>query len=239
MQQQVQGAEKWGPRVLKIALGVIGVLAVGALAAHFGWKYSGDDEPRLVYDEQGIKIWEIKTPGSTIKKIKAERRVQTTLTRAVAAMMDGSLKNCTDWNRNCYVSESVEPWDPATESYVHLWTQYVDPFAPREFLLRTTVTQEQDTQATTVKFSAEPEALPPSDCCFRLSHMESRWRFTPQGDGELLVQLLMDIDIGLPYVLFNMEAAGSVLITFEDLPTLFNKPEYDDWDHEWLARGSR
>jgi len=220
----------------KFLLIVVGALAAITLAAHLIWKYMGDGTPQLVVDEDGIKVYKIKKSGSGFYTILATRRVDTTLDKAVSAMIDGSLENCADWNPNCYVSRVVEPWDAKTSSYLQLWTQKMGSMLkPREFLLRVNVSQDPQTRTATVQFKAEPDKLPPDDCCVRLTHMQSRWRFTPTADGKVDVELLMDIDPVVPYVLFNMQVPNNVHWTFENLPRLFNQPRYDNAKVEWLV----
>lgn len=214
---------------------VFGVLCAAALTSHFAWKYSGSDQPKLVIDKDGIKVYSIKTPGSSVLKIMATRRVPTTMDKAVSGMMDDSLENCADWNSNCFASRAVDPWDPKTASYTQLWVQNVGtPFAPREYLLNTQLSKDPATKAVTVQFKAAPDKLPPDDCCVRVRHMQSRWQFTPAGENQIDVKLLMDIDVEVPYFLFNMEVADSVYATFEDLPRVFNAKRYENARVEWL-----
>lgn len=223
-------------RIGRFFLIVVAALAGIALVAHLGWKYSGDGKPQLFVDEDGIKVYKIKNSGSTRYTVMATRRVDTTLDKAVSAMTDGSLENCAAWNPNCYVSRVVEPWDAKTMSYVQLWTQRMGTMLkPREYLLRVTASQDPLTKTATVQFKAEPDKLPPDDCCMRLSHMQSRWRLTPTADGKVDVELLLDIDPGVPYLLFNKQVPNSVHRTFEKLPRLYNLPRFDNAKVEWLA----
>ncbi|WP_257386466.1 START domain-containing protein [Tahibacter caeni] len=233
MQQQSSPRRK--RRFGKFLLVTFGVLAGLGVAAHLIWKYSGDGVPQLVVDEDGIKVYKIKKSGSSLYTIKATRVVDTSMDKAVSAMLDGSLENCADWNPNCYVSRVVEPWDAKTSSYLQLWTQKMGSMLkPREFLLRVNFSQDPQTRSATVQFKAEPDKLPPDDCCVRLSHMQSRWQFTPTPDGKVGVELLMDIDVGVPYFLFNAQAPNNVHWTFENLPRLFNQPRYDNAKVDWL-----
>lgn len=223
-------------RIGRFFLIVVAALTGIALVAHLGWKYSGDGKPHLFVDEDGIKVYKIKNSGSTRYTVMATRRVDTTLDKAVSAMTDGSLENCAAWNPNCYVSRVVEPWDAKTMSYVQLWTQRMGTMLkPREYLLRVTASQDPQTKTATVQFKAEPDKLPPDDCCMRLSHMQSRWRLTPTADGKVDVELLLDIDPGVPYLLFNKQVPNSVHRTFEKLPRLYNLPRFDNAKVEWLA----
>jgi hypothetical protein len=218
-----------------LLLYVFGALCAAALVAHFAWKYSGSDQQKLVIEKDGIKVYTIKSPGSSLLKIVATRRLATTMDKAVAMFVDDSLENCVDWDSACYVSRAVEPWDPKTKSYTQLWTKdFGTPFAPREFVLDTKLTNDMVTNVVTVQFKAVPDKLPPDDCCFRVQHMSSRWEFTPAGEGQIDVKLLSNLDVGVPYFLFNMEAPENIYGAFKDLPRLFNSPRYANARIEWL-----
>ena len=221
--------------VLKLFLGVILLSVVGAVIAHFAWKYSGSGKPELVIDRNGVQVYTVKTPGASILKVMAKRRVETTMDQAVSAMIDDTLENCHDWNPNCYGSEAVKPWDPKSLSYVQLWTQSVgSPFKPREYLLGVKVTQDPADKSATVQFHEATELLPEKDCCVRVPYMRSRWTFKPLDEKSVEVNLLMDIDIDIPYFLFNMGSPEAVYSTFEDLPRVLNSPRYDNAKLDWL-----
>lgn len=233
MQSENKKQRKFGFK--SILLFVLGALCVAVLVSHFAWKYSGSDQPKLVIDKNGIKVYTIKSPGSSLMKIVATRRLATTMDKAVSNFIDDSLENCVDWDSACFVSRVVEPWDPRTKSYTQLWTKdFGSPFAPREFVLNTKFTKDAVTNAVTVQFKATPEKLPPDDCCFRVQHMSSRWLFTPAGEGQIDVKLLSDIDVGVPYFLFNMEAPERIYSAVEDLPRLVNSPRFANARVEWL-----
>lgn len=215
-------------RIGKWLLVIVAVLLVGAAGAHVAWKYSGDDQPRLVIDKKGIKVYTIKTPGQTLLKVKAERVVQTSLDRAAAAHLDGSLENCHDWIPDCFESVAVKHWDPAARNYVQLWKEtFPEPFAPREFLLHTQFTQSAPGKPIIVTFTAAPDAAPQDNCCYRLTHMNAVWTLEPISDNEVRITLQQDIDVGLPYFLFNDEAPHAAYGAFKDLPRLYAKAKYD------------
>ena len=215
-------------RIGKGLLILVAVLFVGTTFAHLAWKYSGDNTPKLVIDKQGIQVYTIKTPGQSLLKIKAVRVVKSTLDRAAPAHLDGSLENCHDWIPDCYESVAVKHWDPQARNYVQLWKEkFPKPFSPREFLLHTQFIQAAPGQPITVEFTAAPDAAPKSDCCYRLTHMHAVWRLEPVDQEDVRVTLMQDIDVGMPYFLFNREAPHMVYGAFEDLPRLYAKTKYN------------
>lgn len=221
--------------VLKLLAGIVLLSVVAAVIAHLAWKYSGTGKPELVIDRNGVKVYTIKTSGDTLLKVMATRRVDTTMDQAVAAMIDDTVENCHDWNPNCFGSKAVKPWDPKTFSYVQLWTQSTrSPFKTREYLLGVKVTQNPSDKSATVQFHEIPDLLPENDCCVRVQYMRNRWIFKPLDAKGLEANLLLDMDIGIPYFLFNSRSPEGVYGTFEDLPRLFNSPRYDNAKLDWL-----
>lgn len=225
-------------RIGKAVLVIAGGLVIVAAAAHLIWKYSGDNQPKLVIDRGGIKVYTVKTPGETLLKIKAERVVRSSLDRAAAAHLDGSLENCHDWIPACIASKSVKPWDPKERDYTQLWLEaFPEPFASREFLLHTQFKQDGRYGPITVELTAVPDALPRNDCCFRLTQMHAVWRLIPLDNGYLKVELMQDVDAGVPYFLFNAHAAEGVYGAFADLPRLYAKAKYKDVSIDRIYNG--
>lgn len=212
----------------KYLLIVPGGLLLLALIAHLAWTYSGSGQPQLVIDDDGVQVYTIKVPGSALTQIRAVRRVDTTVDRAVAAMLDGSLENCVDWSALCIASTTIEPWDPAKQYYVQHWRKkFPSPFGPRDFVLKTQYSSDPQTGSSSIAFTAVPDKMPPDACCVRVTHMNSVWRITPVGPHQVEVVLTQDIDLGLPYPLFNQKAAVAIQAVFDNLPRLYNKAKYD------------
>lgn len=214
-------------RIGRAILIFIACIGVALLAAHLVWKYSGDGQQKLAIDRDGIRVYTIKTPGETLLKIHAERVVRASIDMAVAAQLDGSLENCHDWIPDCIASRPVKAWDPINRDYTRLWVEnFPKPFKPRQFLLRTKFEQKDKSAPVTVEFIAAPDALPAEDCCYRLTHMHAVWTLTPIDGKDIKVDLFQDIDVGLPYFLFNSKAPQAVFNAFLDLPRLYTKPKY-------------
>lgn len=221
-------SQQRGRRFLKLALYggcLLGALLIGA---HFTWKMSGSNQWRLVSDEEGVSVYEKKEPGSTFKKYKATARIQSTMNRVVAGMMDRDLKSCAEWNPGCVSEQTVQPWNPQERSFVHFYrVNLPGPMAPREFLLKAQFTPELRDQSVFIQYTAMPDELPRNDCCYRVVHMNNKWRFTPLADGEIKVDFMQDMDVGLPYFVYNFLAADFVHQGLMTLPKILNQPKYD------------
>ena len=189
-----------------------GVLVVAVLiVAHFAWKYSGSNEWKLEIDRKGVQVYTRKAPGSTFKDIRAVGRVKTTLSRAVAAMTSTETEDCAKWHPGCVAEKTIEPWSAQKLTYLQLYSsKYPSPMSPREFLIKAQVTQDPKSKAVLVDFQAQPDAIPPNECCVRISVLHNTWQFTPRNDGEVEVQLTMHMNPELPYPIFNRFAPRGI-----------------------------
>jgi hypothetical protein len=214
-----------------VALTLIVILSL----AHFVWKSSGSNEWKLEIDKDGVKVYSLKPPGSSLKRIKGITRIKTTLNHAVAAMLDTDTENCAEWIRGCVISQSAEPWN-AKDQYLIQFVRvnYPSPFSPREYLLKVQVTQDAKSKAVFVEFTAVPDLLPKNDCCFRVTHMRNSWRYTPLENGEIEVEHLEDVDHEIPYFQWNRMAPNSIHKLLSVLPKHLNKEKYQNSSFDFI-----
>jgi hypothetical protein len=198
------------------------------IGAHYTWKLSGSAQWRLVSDEDGVRVYEMKEPGATFMKYKASMRMKSTMNRIVAGMMDRDLKSCAEWNPGCVSEQTVQAWDQQERSFVHFYrVNLPSPMAPREFLLKAQFTPDTQDRSVFIQYTAMPDELPRNDCCYRVSHMNNTWRFTPAAKGEIEVDFMQDMDVGMPYFVYNRLAPGFVHDGLLSLPRILNQSKYD------------
>ena len=65
---------------------------------------------------------------------------------------------------------------------------------------------------------AMPDELPQNSCCFRVAHMHNTWRFTPLDNGLVEVENRMNVDLGIPYFMFNRFIPSAMYRTLARLP---------------------
>ncbi len=223
---------KPGRRVVRIFKGLaVGMLVLLVIVniVHFTWKNSGSGRWEQVIDKDGVKIYTLKSPGSVLKRVRGVTHVKTTLNAAVESMMQTSSKDCQSWFPGCQSVQTVKPWNPQDLTYVQLYRLNPKfPFSGREFLLKGKVTQDPQTKAVLIEFMAMPDELALNSCCFRVAHMHNSWRFTPQANGLVEVENRMNVDLGIPYFLFNRYTPGSL---FRLLAPLQKYLDNDRWQH--------
>jgi hypothetical protein len=208
-------------RVLKV-LSLVGlVVAASLVIAHLAWKYSGSNQWTLELDKNGIKIYSLKVPGSSLKQLKAVRRIKTTMVRAVGPMLEGDAESCAKWVPGCAGVETVEPWNSKELYGTDLWRMNLpSPFSPRELLLKTQVFPDHQTKAVRIDIVAFPDMRPRNKCCFRVEKMHNIWQFKPVENGQVEVEFIDNMDFGLPYLLQNLIGVKNVYGMFDQLPEL-------------------
>jgi hypothetical protein len=180
-----------------------------AVAAHFTWKYSGSNQWELAIDKNGIQVYTLKAPGSLVKRVKGVTHVKGTMNAVAASMNSTSTADCKKWFPGCSSMQVIKPWTPQDQAWIQLFRMKAfRPFAPREFLLKGRTSQDPRTKAVVVEFTAVPDEIPQNACCYRVSHMANSWRFTPLDNGLVEVENRVNMDIGIPYFMFNRFMPG-------------------------------
>jgi hypothetical protein len=226
-------------KVVKVlSYGTALVLAI-AVAGHFAWKYSGSNKWELVMDKNGVKVYGLKSPGSTLKQFRAVTRIKTTLNRVVSAMTDTSTEACQEFVPGCTSGEILEPWSPQSQYYVQSYrVNFPPPFSPRDLVIKTEFSQDLKSKSMLVKCTALPDRLPPNACCFRVTNMHNSWRYTPVENGEVEVEFMANYDAGIPYLMFNRAGPYSLPRLLPRLEAFFNKEKYQHAEYAFVKETS-
>jgi len=204
-------------KVLKIAALALLSLYVLYQAAHLGWTYSGSNEWRLTSDEDGIRLWSRKTPGTALLKVKGEMRIAARLSTLMAMLEDEGAPATSDMSKVAVLERKDTP------QLTLLYHDYVEIFPPplgaREFILQTHHSQDPVTRKIEVSVLAAPNRLPPRTDVVRIEHLHNIWALTPLPNGEVEVQLFADVDLGgnVPDFLQNMIMPQIVKVMFTSL----------------------
>jgi hypothetical protein len=224
---------------------VIGVVVLTSLIffANWIWTVSGSNQWELKSDKEGTQVYTLKTPGSSVLKIKGVMHTKEfTLSNQLAPFFDESIQNdCGKWVAGCQSYKILQKWDPKTERNVTMWTVALfPPFSPREFLLQGHVSQDPVTKVVTLENIAVPNKIPTNDCCVRLSHLHNVWHYTPTGDGTIKVELLYDIEMGgaFPQLLLNLGAPSEIhkMLTVDN-PKLLRQEKYRNAKLDFIDEG--
>ncbi len=221
-----------------LAIGGALVLAI-LVAAHFTWKYSGSNQWELVIDKNGTKVYTLKAPGEVVERVRGVTHVKTTLSTATAMMLQTDTKACAQWFPGCTSSEAVRPWNPQDMTWTHLFRMSAfRPFSPREWLMKARASQDDQTRSVLIEFTGMPDELPQNSCCFRVSHLQNTWRFTPLENGMVEVENRMNIDLGIPYLLFNRFIPGAMYRLLSRLPMYLDDDKLQHARYELIKEKS-
>lgn len=221
-------------RVLKSFVGLLGVSIFATSIWYVVWKNSGSGQWKLESDKQGVQIYSLKQPGSSLKKFKGIIQTDYTLSHLVAALIDDTVETCADWIPGCISVDHIDPWDPETLSNTLLWTVDAIPMVdPVELIVKASVKQDDDSKIVQVRFESEPDRLPENDCCKRVRHMFNSWTYRPLANGKTEVEFEQDFSMGeftsglMPNVVFSL-MGPTILQSFfvSDIPRVMDKEKY-------------
>lgn len=197
------------------------------------WKSSGSAEWEMEYEQNGIKIYSFKEPGTYNKRVRGVMEGEYSLTHMAAALMldNDSLDNCKDWIPECIELVELEPFTEEKQGDAILWTLELLPpvFTNREYLIKSHVTQDEESKRVAIDIVAAANKIPLNDCCIRIKHIHNRWEISPLDNGKVQIQITQDFNMGgmFPAFLINLGVADETYKLLHDkLPALIDKPRY-------------
>jgi len=215
------------------------ILVTIVFISNWIWNMSGSNQWKLEIDKNGTKVYTLKTPGCSVKKIKGVTRYKQTLSHIVAPFLDEDIqKNCSEWAPGCQEYKLLQPWNPQLQSNLQLWKfGLFPPFSDREILLHGEMHQDKKTKEVTIENMAAPNSIPPNDDTVRVTHFHNIWHYTPLANGEVVVEFVQDVDMGgsFPALLSNLGGPAQVYkMLQEDVPKALNKEKYKDTKFDFI-----
>jgi hypothetical protein len=210
-------------RLVKVVALVSVSLVTLLFVARLVWRLSGSNEWELVRDQNGVKIYTLKAPGSDLIQVKGVVRVRSTLAGILSFMIDPA--TCDDYG--CYDSYIVERVDDhLLYSFCRVKLPFL--FQPRELVIRSQIHQNAQTKEVLLMNTSAPDKVPPSDCCLRVTDMNNRLRFTPLGNGQVEFEYTMNMDEGgyLPDLLLNIKRPDRVYEVLSGLQKLLDREKF-------------
>ena len=214
-------------KVLKIAALSLLALFVAYEAVFLVWTHSGSNEWKLVHDQDGIKLWTLKTPGVELLKVKGEMRTTARLASVVAILEDTEVpdKSVGIDKVNVLERKDTELLYMAYHQYEH---ELPAPIGRREFILQAHHSQDPVTHDIVVNFLAAPNKLPPKAGVVRIKHLNNIWTLSPLENGEVKLLAIVDMDLGgnVPYFLKNVISPMAVQLLFESMRKLSTEQRF-------------
>lgn len=214
------------------------------VATYFIWKNSGSGQWSLELDKDGIQVYSMKTPGSTLKKFKAVKIADYTVSHLVAGMLDETVETCAKWIPGCNSVEHIEPWNPQTLSNTLLWKVELFSFlSPVELMVHAQYSQDKQSNEAFIRFTVLPDLTPKNACCDRLRHMDNTWRYTPLENGKVQIEFVQDFAMGemlnglMPDTLFSLFGPYLMYDFFaNDLPRVLDNDKYRTAKLDYVAQ---
>jgi len=194
---------KIGRGIRKAFVTMVVALTVALTVAHFAWKYSGSNEWELVKDQEGVKVYTLKTPGSTLLKVKADMQVATSLTSAVFLLRGDESTSDDFGGQDFTVVERIETPKLFMATYAAKHPM-PPPFRTKEMVVMLNYAQDKATKRVEINVQAAPGRTPPSPNTSRVTHLNNIFRLTPLPDGLIDWEITLDVDMGLFYPLANL-----------------------------------
>jgi len=215
----------WVRRLVNVVARVSLVLVALFTVTRVVWRFSGSNQWELVRDQNGVKVYTLKSPGSDLIQAKGLTQVRSTMGGLVKFMMDPA--TCAD--AGCYEPRTIERVDDWLE-YGSFRFDLPFPFQTREFVVRSQIHQDPRTKEVLLVFAAAPDKAPPNNCCFRVTEMNNTWRFTPLENGQIEVEFVLNSHAGgfAPDLLLNMQRPKFVIGVLSKLQDSLDRKKYKD-----------
>lgn len=231
-------------RAGKIALFGFAGLIVTLNFANWLYKRSGSNQWELESDKEGVKVYSLKSPGSSIKQYKGVVRGDYSLNQLVAGLVgDQTLETCLEWIPNCIGARNIEPWDSAARSETSMWTfKFPWPLAPREFINKSYVSQDKATKVVRVDFLGAPNKIPPTPGCVRATDVHNYLTYTPLENGRVEVVNVQHYSMAgvIPDALLNIARVKMMHAGLKDLyPRVLNKDRYRQANYPFIEEPVR
>ena len=206
-------------KLLKITGLVVGLL----FAAHIVWVQTGSSEWSLVSDEDGIRVWSMKPPGERLKKYKIEMHVDSHLSDVVFYMSDlntGYDVGASDIRR---IEQVLD--DPVFLAY-DTYKLDMKPFGKLDVVIVNHYAQDPKTGVVRLNVQAAPNKIPVDPEVPRVKHLSNRFTMTPVDGGGVDIELVSEMDMGLPYVVQNLAMPKVAHEEFAKMREMFKKEKY-------------
>ncbi|WNO11564.1 hypothetical protein [Teredinibacter sp. KSP-S5-2] len=187
----------------------LGLMLV-VVVAHNVWKSSGSNEWELQVEEDGISVYSLKTPGETLLKFRAVMDVETSLSSATF-LLRGDESTADDFEGEDFTVHSRYENEDVYLAFYSVKHIMPEPIGTKEIVMMLNYSQDQETKEVVINVQAAPTYIPPTEGVERVRQLNNRFRLTPKDNGVIEWEIVMDVDMGIPYPMFNMAMTDAVL----------------------------
>lgn len=164
---------------------------------HAPWKFR--------HDRHGVQVYTRKDSATGILELKLRTEAQAKLSQLVALTND--IPNLKTWAyrlKDAYMARKVSD----TEGYLYMLSDFPAPFSDRDVILHFVIRQDPNTKQVISSSQSAYNLIPEKDGIVRVKIIETKWIFTPLGDGKVRLeyQIKSDPAGSIPKWLVNLAA---------------------------------
>jgi hypothetical protein len=214
--------KKAGGKLAKL-MKIAGVLALLLAVAHVAWVRSGSYEWTEVSNQDGIRIWAMKPPGSLLKKYKVQMDVQSDLSDIVFYFSDLD----TGYDAGGTALRRIEK--VADEPLFLVYDTYkvdLPTFGNLDVVIVNHYMQDPKTGVVQINVQAAANKIPVDPAAKRIKHLSNNFTLTPQPNGGTRLELLSEMDLGIPYFLQNLKMAEVWHTEIAKMREILKRPRY-------------
>ena len=189
---------------------------------------------KKVKDTDGIMVYTKNSDSTNLKIVKITTRVQATLSSLVELVKDA--RHQSDWvylSENSRVLKAISP---------HHWIFYGQTNAPwpvtdRDVVSNVILQQNPHTKTVTITSTSIKGYYPPQENFVRLPYAYSQWKFQPLHNGNVLVTLIVEVNVGghIPHWLMRLTAAKGPYYTMRNFIRELKKEKYAKTRHSYIS----
>ncbi|NOT74274.1 MAG: hypothetical protein HOP08_05045 [Cyclobacteriaceae bacterium] len=176
----------------------------------------------LKVDKNGIKVYTCELKNSKFKSVKASFELESTLSQFAAAVLD--IDRYKEWQ---YKTLEAMVLKKVSNGEVIYYTEAAAPIltSNRDFVIKLTVNQNQQTKDLQVDLVSLPKYIPEKENVIRVPYSKAQYTVKALSASRLKVDYYIEIDLGgsVPAWMVNSVAPQAPYETFKDLKKIIGE----------------
>ena len=184
-------------------------------------------EWKLAKESDGILVYTRKVEGQSIKDVRINTNIKTTLNEMVAALEDFDMQD--SWVKNTNESRKIEEITPAHFVF-YIGTDFPFPARNRDAVVEYKRVQDAASKIIRIDYKALPDKIPESSDYIRIPTLTAYYLLTPLRNGTIDIEYYLRADIGgsIPNWIINMAISIGPRDTMTALKKVLASGRYAD-----------
>jgi len=184
-----------------------------------------DSSWKLIKEADGIKVYSKEINQSKLSEILVTTEAKTSLSALVSVVKDAS--NHKNWIYLCKEGKVIRSFNP------NEWIYYSQsnapwPFVDRDVVAKVKLVHDPATGTVFITSTTFQDSIPLNPDYIRISYALTQWKFSPEKNGYIKIDLKIAIDLGgnIPKWLMRITAATGPYHTVKNLLVQIERPKY-------------